>query len=88
VDGQHELFGFLTTEANAVVAPIHLKAMPVILTTPEEVDLWLLADAPKALELQRPLPDDALRIVASGEKEDSPREAVSLCQDQEPMLPL
>ena len=74
VDGQHELFGFLTTEANAVVAPIHPKAMPVILTTPAEVDLWLLADAPKALELQRPLPDDALRIVASGEKEDGPRE--------------
>jgi putative SOS response-associated peptidase YedK len=29
----HELFGFLTTEANAIVAPIHSKAMPVILTT-------------------------------------------------------
>jgi putative SOS response-associated peptidase YedK len=52
------------------VAPIHPKAMPVILTTAEEVDLWLAADAPKALELQRPLPDHALRIVASGEKED------------------
>jgi putative SOS response-associated peptidase YedK len=38
--------------------------------TAAEVDLWLAADAPKALELQRPLPDDALRIVASGEKED------------------
>jgi putative SOS response-associated peptidase YedK len=70
VEGEHELFGFLTTEANAVVAPIHPKAMPVILTTPAEVDLWLAADAPKALELQRPLPDDALRIVASGERED------------------
>jgi putative SOS response-associated peptidase YedK len=35
VDGEHQLFAFLTTEANAVVAPIHLKAMPVILTTPE-----------------------------------------------------
>ena len=61
----------MTTEPNAVVAPIHPKAMPVILTTAAEVDLWLAADAPKALELQRPLPDDALRIVASGEKEDS-----------------
>jgi putative SOS response-associated peptidase YedK len=70
IDGQHELFGFLTTEANAVVAPIHPKAMPVILRTPEEVDLWLAADAPMALELQRPLPDDALIIVASGERED------------------
>jgi len=59
----------VTTAPNAIVAPIHPKAMPVILTTPEEVDLWL-ADAPKALELQRPPPDDALKIVASGEKED------------------
>ena len=41
VEGDHELFGFLTTEANAIVAPIHPKAMPVILTTPAEVDLWL-----------------------------------------------
>jgi putative SOS response-associated peptidase YedK len=75
IDGEHELFGFLTTEANAVVAPIHPKAMPVILTTPEEIDLWLLADAPKALELQRPLPDGVLGIVASGEREDRAREA-------------
>jgi putative SOS response-associated peptidase YedK len=88
VDGQHELFGFLTTEPNAVVAPIHPKAMPVILTTPAEVDLWLLADAPKALELQRPLRDDALRIVAIGEKEDGPRAAAAFYQDREPMLPL
>ena len=49
---------------------IHPKAMPVILTTAEEVDLWLAAHAPKALELQRPLSDDALRIVASGERQD------------------
>ena len=89
VDGQHELFGFLTTEANGVVAPIHPKGMPVILTTPEEVDLWLLADAPKALQLQRPLLDDVLQIVASGEKEDGPREATtSVHQDEERMLPL
>jgi len=86
VDGQHELFGFLTTEPNAVVAPIHPKA--IILTTPAEVDWWLLADAPKALELQRPLPDDALRVVASGEKEDGPRGNAMLDWDQDPMLPL
>src|SRR5271166_1260467 len=70
VEGYHELFGFLTTEANAIVAPVHPKAMPVILTTPNEIDLWLEGGTPEALALQRPLPDDALRIVAKGEKED------------------
>jgi putative SOS response-associated peptidase YedK len=87
VDGQHVLFDFITTEPNAVVAPIHPKAVPVILTTPGAVDLWLLADAPKALELQRPLPDDALRIVASGE-EDGARQDTAPSRDQDPMLPL
>ena len=38
--------------------------------TLEEVDLWLAAYAVKALELQRRLPDNALRIVATGERED------------------
>jgi putative SOS response-associated peptidase YedK len=80
--------GFLTTEPNAVVAPIHPKAMPVILTTLAEVDLWLLADTPKALELQRPLPDDALRIVASSKKEDGARQDAAPSRDQEPILPL
>ena len=56
-----------------------------ILTTPAEIDLWLLADAPKALELQRPLPDDALRVVASGEKEDGPREDAVPDWDQDPI---
>jgi putative SOS response-associated peptidase YedK len=72
---QHELFGFLTTEANAIVAPIHPKAMPVILKSSGEVDLWLEGQLPEALKLQRPLPDAALRIVAKGEKEDRPPEA-------------
>jgi putative SOS response-associated peptidase YedK len=71
VEGNHELFGFLTTEANAIVAPIHPKAMPVILRSAEEADRWLEADTPDTLALQRPLPDDALRIVTRGEKEDA-----------------
>ena len=57
-------------EASAIVAPIHPKAMPVILTKPEEVDQWVEADIMDSLALQWPLPDNALRIVASGEKED------------------
>jgi SOS response associated peptidase (SRAP) len=67
---ENDLFAFLTTEPNAVVAPVHPKAMPVILTTREEVEQWLTAPPNDALALQRPLPDDALRIVARGKKED------------------
>jgi putative SOS response-associated peptidase YedK len=33
------LYGFLTTAANVVLAPIHEKAMPVIATTYEEPDI-------------------------------------------------
>jgi putative SOS response-associated peptidase YedK len=68
----NDIFAFLTTEPNAVVAPIHPKAMPVILTTSTEIETWLNAPAKEALALQRPLSDDALRIVARGEKQDGP----------------
>ena len=44
--------------------------MPVILTTPDEIDTWLTAPTEVALQLQRPLPDVALRIVARGERKD------------------
>ena len=66
----NDLFAFLTTEANAEVGAIHPKAMPVILTRPEELETWLTAPARDALRLQRPLADGMLRIVARGEKQD------------------
>lgn len=66
----NDLFAILTTAPNAEVGAIHPKAMPVILTEPEEIERWLTAPTEDALSLQRPLPDGALKIVARGEKED------------------
>ena len=67
----NDLFGFLTTDPNNVVGPIHPKAMPVILTKAEEIEAWLTAPAAEALKLQRPLPDNTLKIVVRGGKNDS-----------------
>jgi putative SOS response-associated peptidase YedK len=60
VTGSHRLFAFLTCEPNAIVAPVHPKAMPVILG-PNEADAWLSYPTEEALKaFQRPLPDDQL----------------------------
>ncbi len=67
----NDIFGFLTTEPNAEVGAIHPKAMPVILRTREEIDRWLTAPLQEALELQRPLPDKSLIVVARGLKMDA-----------------
>ena len=69
----NDLFAFLTTTPNKEVAVIHPKAMPVILTKPEEWETWLHAARDKALELQRPLPNNSLVIVARGTKTDGER---------------
>jgi len=66
----NDLYAFLTTEPNAEVGAIHPKAMPVILTTPDEIETWMTAPPDEALKLQRPLPDGTVRIVARGVKED------------------
>ena len=66
----NDVFAFLTTEPNTLVGRYHPKAMPVILRTAEEIDIWMSAPASEAFGLQRPLPDEALVVVLRGEKED------------------
>lgn len=56
----HMLFAFLTCEPNRIVAPIHPKAMPVLLTEPEELDMWMTAEWKIAKILQRPLDSEKM----------------------------
>ena len=52
---------FLTTEPNTLVAPVHAKAMPVIVA-PQDYESWLSAPAGEAVKLARPFPPDAMEI--------------------------
>jgi putative SOS response-associated peptidase YedK len=68
--GEHALFSILTCAPNDVVRPVHAQAMPVVLTMPEEFETWLLGPVDEALALQRPLPGEILKVVATGVRAD------------------
>lgn len=58
-----DLFAFLTTEPNAEVGAVHPKAMPVILTSSEEHEVWMRAPWKEARALQGSLADGALSAI-------------------------
>ncbi len=55
-------YAFLTTMANAFVARVHPKAMPVILA-PADYDRWLTAPTPEITPLARAYPDAEMTLV-------------------------
>lgn len=54
-------FAFLTTEPNELVAPVHPKAMPVILQSKQYHD-WLASDYDTAVQLAVPYDADCMAI--------------------------
>ena len=79
-----DLFAFLTTEPNDVVATANPDSMPVILTTPDEIETWLTAPWEEARKLQRPLAAGVLQVVSIGPKEDpEPLQRSLSCSDRE-----
>jgi putative SOS response-associated peptidase YedK len=54
-------YAFLTCEPNPLVAPIHPKAMPVILD-PDDYDRWLDGDVADACSLAAPFPSQLMAV--------------------------
>lgn len=54
-------YAFLTCEPNPLVAPIHPKAMPVIVHS-EDYDRWLDGEADDACSLATPFPSQLMQI--------------------------
>ena len=67
--GDHEFYGLLMAGANAIVAAAQIRHASHPHDAGED-DLWLSAETANAVALQRPLPDNLLRTVAKGERED------------------
>jgi putative SOS response-associated peptidase YedK len=59
--GTGPLFAFATTEPNALVAPLHPRAMPVILLE-EDHDRWLTGNYEDVLALQAPYPSQLMAV--------------------------
>lgn len=56
-----EVFAFLTCEPNSLVAPLHPKAMPVVLDEASYA-IWLTGSADEALALAVPFPSQLMTV--------------------------
>ena len=61
-----DVFAFMTTRPNKLVAAVHPSRMPVMLASPEAHDIWLNSTPEKAFDLVQSYPADQMEIVQSG----------------------
>lgn len=66
-----EIYSFLTTTPNPLVATINHERMPVLLMREDQFETWLSGSPDEAFALAREYPPDQMRIVQEGfEKQD------------------
>ncbi len=66
-----DVYAFMTTTPNSLVATINHERMPVLLTTDEQFDTWMGGTPKEAFALAREYPADRMHIVREGfDKED------------------
>ena len=61
-----DVFSFVTTTPNALVATVNHERMPVLLATEVEHETWLNGGVGEALALVKPFPPERMRIVQTG----------------------
>ena len=61
-----DVFSFMTTRPNKLVATVHPSRMPVILASREAYDVWLNGTPEKAFDLVQSYPADRMEIVQAG----------------------
>ncbi|MEY9380465.1 hypothetical protein ABIA10_006398 [Rhizobium leguminosarum] len=62
--GAYGVRGEARNLTSPIAKPIHDKAMPVLLLTNEETDVWMRSPWEVAKELARPLPNDKLIVTS------------------------
>src|SRR5262245_35669793 len=72
-----EVYAFLSTAPNKLVASINHERMPVLLTREEEFKIWLSGSPEDALALAREYPPVQMRIVQEGFKKQDLLEAAA-----------
>lgn len=61
-----DVFAFLNTTPNELVATVHPSRMPVLMADEAAYRTWLSGSPDEAFELVRPFPADQMKIVKSG----------------------